>query len=49
MDYEYVWVPKLVLEQATLFFEMEHFFNLKTILPDNCNFEQVVISRNFIS
>ena len=49
MDYKYIWLPGLVLEQATLIFEMEHFFNLITILLDTCNFEQVVISRNFVS
>ena len=49
MDYEYVWVPRLVLGQATLIFEMELFSYLKTILLGTCNLEQVVISRNFVS
>ena len=49
MDYEYVLVPRLVLEQAALVFEMELFHNLITILLGICNFEQVVISRNFVS
>ena len=25
MNYQYVWVPSLALEQATLIFEMEYF------------------------
>ena len=48
MDYEYVRVPRLALEQATLIFEMELFY-LMTIFLGTCNFEQVVFSWNFVS
>ena len=40
---------KLVLEQATLIFETELFFNLVNHNLDTCNFEQAVISKNFVS
>ena len=47
MDYGYVLVTRLMLEQATLIFEMELVFNLITILLGTPNFEQVVISQKF--
>ena len=37
------------MEQASLIFEIKLFFNLVTKLLGICNFEQVVVSRNFVS